>query len=131
MLVLLWPFLTAKDHINSCSIQGLTHPLPSCTSKDGEGCTGVVLVGPGLSCSFPLQQSDLAGPRSWEYPLGQDATPMQHSETRAVIHRGNHFPWDRGNGSHFLLFTYPIFKVPILTTSIIQLAQQQLGCCSL
>lgn len=48
---------------------GLTHPHPACSPNDG-GCTGVVLVGPGVSCSFPLQQSDLAGPRSWEYPPG-------------------------------------------------------------
>lgn len=72
---------------------------------------------------FPCSSRTWQAPGAGNIRLGQDATPTQHSKTRAVIHRGNHFPWDRGNGSHFLLSTYPIFKVPILTTSITQLAQ--------
>lgn len=125
VLVPLWPFLTAKDHINSRT--GLdtssSSPLPKRWGKAAQQWC--------CPAPFPCSSQTWQAPGAGNIHLGQEATPMQHSKTRAVIHRGNHFPWDRGNGSHFLLFTYPIFKVPILTTSITQLAQQQLGCCSL
>lgn len=70
---------------------GLTHPHPACSPNDG-GCTGVVLVGPGVSCSFPLQQSDLAGPRSWEYPPGTGCHSHTAQQNQGCDSQGEPLP---------------------------------------